>query len=265
MRFKRYLKLYFLFFKYSLMRMMEHRFDFLFRAVPTTLSLIITVLAVNFIYSQLTEIAGWKKEELFLLLGTYNIVWGIFFGLFIHNLSQINKYINLGELDLFLAKPLNSQFYVSVRNNIDFGEASTLLLGIILVFYSLGKLGIGLSLGTLLFYMILVTNSVVLAYSLWFMSMTTSFWLGRIRELHETFLSFFSITKYPTEIFREFLRLIFVYFFPLAVLVVFPTKLLLGSLSLSFALWSFFISLFFLYLSHVFWNFGLRYYQSASS
>ena len=76
---KRYINLYSIFFKNSLIRMMENRFDFLFRAIPTTLGLCINLLVISFIFSKINVISGWSREELYLLLGTYNIVWGIFF------------------------------------------------------------------------------------------------------------------------------------------------------------------------------------------
>ncbi|MEK7127289.1 MAG: ABC-2 family transporter protein, partial [Patescibacteria group bacterium] len=153
---KKYLHLYKIFFKTSLIRMMENRFDFVFRFFPTTMTLILNVLMVNFIFSKVNEIAGWQKNELFLLMGTYYIVWGIFFGLFIQNLSRINKYVSRGELDLFLTKPVDSQFYTSTRVTIDFGEAATLVTGIYLVFLSLGQLNIHPSLISSVIYILLI-------------------------------------------------------------------------------------------------------------
>ncbi len=245
--------------------MMENRFDFLFRFFPTTLILVLNVLTVNFIFSKVNEIAGWQKSELFLLMGTYYIVWGIFFGLFIQNLSRINKYVNMGELDLFLTKPINSQFYASTRVTIDFGEAATLITGIYLVWLSLGQLNISLSLINTVVYILLILNAVVLAYSLWFIIMTFSFWLGRLPELHEAFISLYTLNKYPINIYQGILKTILIFFFPLAVMVTFPTQFLLGTLSLPFMIWSFITGILALYISHTFWNFALKKYSSASS
>jgi len=166
---------------------------------------------------------------------------------------------------LFLTKPINSQFFVSVRNNIDFGEAANFTFGIILVFYALGKLGIRPDWMTVIIYCLLVFNAVVLAYSLWFINMTTSFWFGRIQELHETFISIFNIARYPIDIFQGAIKLIFVYFLPLAVLVSFSTRIILGSLTPIFGVWALVTGLLFLFLSNRFWRLGLRRYSSASS
>jgi len=244
---------------------MEYRFDFFFRALPTTLSLLINVFMISFIYSRIKEIAGWSREELFLLLGTYNIVWGIFFGLFIHNLGQVNNYINSGELDLFLTKPVNSQFMVSFRNHIDFGEASTFVFGIILVIFSLGKIGIAVSALDAILYSLLILGSVILSYSLWLISVTFSFWFGRIREIHEVFISVFAIVKYPIDIFPNQIKWLFTYFIPLAVLVTFPARFLIKTIRPEFLLFSFTVSFFVLFLSGLFWKFALKRYQSASS
>lgn len=262
---RKYLYLYKVLFTISLVRMMENRFDFIFRFIPTTLTLILNVLTVNFIYSRVNEISGWQKSELFLLMGTYYIVWGIFFGLFIQNLGKINKYVRRGDLDLFLTKPIDSQFYISTRVSIDFGEAATLVTGVYLVFLSLSQLNIHPSLMDGVIYIFLILNAVILAYSLWFITMTFSIWLGKLPELHEAFLSLYEINKYPIDIYQGILKTFFIFFLPLAVMVTFPTRFLLGSLSLSFIFWSFASGLLTLYVSHVFWNFALKRYTSASS
>ncbi len=245
--------------------MMENRFDFLFRIIPTTLTLLLNVLTVSFIFSKVNEIAGWKLNELFLLMGTYYIVWGLFFGLFIQNLSRINKSVNNGELDILLTKPVDSQFFSSFRIAIDFGEAATLITGIYLVFYSLGRLHIQPGLVSCLIYLLLIINGVVAAYSLWFIIMTLSFWTKRLPELHEAFLSIYSMNKYPADIYRGILKNILIFLLPIAVMVTFPTQFLLGTLSLTFMLWSFLAGIILLVLSHVFWNFALKSYSSASS
>lgn len=247
------------------MRMMENRFDFLFRFFPTTLTLILNVFTVSFIFSQVDEIAGWRFNELLLLMGTYYIVWGIFFGLFIHNLSRINKMVNDGDLDILLTKPIDSQFYTSFRMNIDFGEASTLITGIYLVIYSFVRMHVQTDVMNVLVYLLLITSGVIAAYSIWFMIMTLSFWTKRLPELHEAFLSLYSMNKYPLDIYRGVLKTILVFFLPIAVMVTFPTKFLLGRLTLPFMLWSLSAGIILLYTSHVFWNFALRHYSSASS
>ncbi len=261
----RYVKLYIIFLKFSLVRMMENRFDFLFRAVPTTLTLIIALSVVSFIFSNVKEVAGWNRDQLFLLLGTYNIVWGLFFGLFIKNLSKINRYVNKGDLDLFLTKPVNSQFLVSTSSPIDLGEAVTLLSGIVILNYALNALHIQPNFITGFLYLLLVIGAVILSYSIWFMIMTLSFWFGRLPELHETFLTLFAMNKYPVDIFNGSIKFIFIYFFPLAVMVTFPTRILLNNLEPISVVWSLTASLIFLIISNFFWNFALKHYSSASS
>lgn len=245
--------------------MMEKRFDFLFRFFPTSFSLILNIFLVNFLFSQLGLIAGWNKHELLLLMGTYYVVWGLFFGMFIQNLSRINKYVNTGELDLLLMKPVNSQFFSSFRITIDFGEAATLITGIYLVISSLGSLNITVSLIQIIIYTALILNALVLAYSLWFMIMTLSFWIGRITNLHEVFLSLYNFNKYPIDIYQGLLKTVFIFVLPIAVMVTFPTQFLLGLLSWQFIFWSFLAGVIAIVSSHFLWQLGLRNYTSASS
>lgn len=245
--------------------MMENRFDFVFRAIPTILNLSINLLVVGFIFSRINEIAGWSKEELFLLLGTYNIVWGLFFGLFIQNIAKINGYISRGDLDLFLTKPIDSQFYLSFINSIDFGEGATTILGIFLVVRAIGILDLNLNPLQIVTYLAIILSAVGCAYALWFISVTTSFWVGRLYGLHEAFLSFFEVNKYPVDIFNGMIKNIFFFFLPIGMMVTFPSKLLLNKLDPILIVWSLGCGLIFLTISHVFWNFALKHYTSASS
>lgn len=261
----RYLAIYYQFVKFSLMRWMEHRVDFLLRIFPATLSLLVSVVGVSFIYQDVTEISGWSKYELFLLLGTYNLVWGLFFGPLIHNLPRIVSYINRGELDHFLLKPLNSQFMISARHGVNFAEAAPAISGIALLYYALNQLGLSPSFTQWLLYALLVISSVVLAYALWLITMTTSFWVGRVSGLHEVFLSVFGMTEFPISVFARELRLIFTWIIPLAVLVMIPTQVLLGSVKPVLVLWSITAAVIFFFLSNRFWHFGLQDYASASS
>jgi len=254
-----------IYFKYSFIRLLEYRFDFVTRFVTSILSAFLGFLSINFLYNNIPQIVGWNRAQLYLLTGTYNLVWGLFFGLFIHNLPQITKLVNRGELDLVLTKPINSQFLVSFRNRVEYSEISVFLSGLFIFTYGLNQLNLHLSLWQVLLYSLLILNSVVLCYSLWLINMTTAFWFGRLHELHEVFLSVFNINKYPTAIFSPVLRTIFTYFLPLAVLVFFPTQFLLNTLNPLFIGYSIFISLFFLFLSTRFWHFALRHYSSASS
>ncbi len=245
--------------------MMENRFDFLFRFFPTTLTLLVNVLVVNFVFTQVKEIAGWNRNELLFLTGTYYIVWGLFFGPFIQNLSKINTYINRGDLDLFLTKPVDSQFYSSVRLNVDFGEAATILTGAYLVIQSAIALNLSIDVLGLIMYCFLIINGAIVAYAVWFISMTTSFWLGRIPDLHEAFLSVASFGRFPVDIFQGSLKNILIFILPVGVMFTFPAQFLLKTLSAPFIVWSFGASIGFLCLSHWFWNFALKHYSSASS
>ena len=162
---KRYLKLYQLMFTVSLMRMMQHRADFVFRAIPSTLAMLLSVFTIQFIFDQTPTISGWNRTDYLLLLGSYHVVQGLYFGLFIQNMSKIDKYIHHGELDLILLKPMDSQFAVSTRQRVDFGEAASITLGIILLVLGLQQQGQVPSLSQIVLYTVLIINAVVVAYS----------------------------------------------------------------------------------------------------
>ncbi len=262
---RKYLQILLLFNKYGLMRWMEHRVDFILRVIPSSLGVFALIGGVLVVFNNINTIVGWNKNEVILLTGVFYLVGGIYFSMFIQNVSRINSYINNGSLDLLLTKPMNSLFTVSFFNGVNWGEATGLIAGLIITPIAIVGLGINISILRVVGFLIMILSAVVLAYAVWTITMTTSFWLGRIRGLHEVFISLFQINKYPIGIFGEGLRKILLSIIPLGFMTYVPTKFLLGDFGWEWVLFSVVAAVVFLLVTIKFWNLGLKAYSSASS
>ena len=259
---RRYFKLYFSFLRTALIRELAFRTSFIFNSITSLVEIGISLLGIEILFQNINSIAGWTFEETLLVIGTQRIVHGFYFGLFIHNMAGIQRLVNKGRLDFVLTKPVNSQFLVST-NRFQFYRISHIMSGVIIVVTALKKLGLQITPSNLLLYIFLILNGVLISYCLWFMTVLPAIRFTRLREIHEIFISLFQVTKFPPEIFKGFLRSFLTFVIPLMVIVIFPSKILLGTLSVGFVLWSFGASLILLYLSHRFWNFALKHYTSA--
>ena len=78
----------------------------------------------------------------------------------------------------------------------------------------------------------------------------------------------FSLSRYesrPDRIYTGWLRRIFTVFLPYAVIVSFPTRVLLGEEPLQITAWMLAVTAVWVGIAVTLWRFGLRAYSSASS
>jgi len=69
--------------------------------------------------------------------------------------------------------------------------------------------------------------------------------------------------RYPVGFYKEPLHFIFIFIIPLAVIFTFPVQFLVKGLAWEFVLLSFLIGALLFFLSHKFFYFGVKHYNSA--
>jgi ABC-2 type transport system permease protein len=177
-------------------------------------------------------------------------------------MNAIPEYINKGELDLLLTKPVNSQFMVSTRQ-IGLGSLPSSVAGIYLLWYGFQVNQVPLRMAIIIPLAILIAG--IISYSLWLMTVTLSFWTNRLYNVPELFAHAVDIARYPVAIFRQPARFILTFILPFAILGFLPAEVILGRISLVWLLWPLGLTALFLFLSSKFWQFSLKRYSSASS
>ncbi len=250
--------------KNCLAREMQFRANFLIRLVTEILWLGMQWVFLEVIYSNTPQVAGWNKWQMIALLGTIHLINQLFEAFFFDNCARLVDQIRLGELDFILLKPVDSQFMVSLRYT-DFASMLNGLLGVVLVAYALGKLGVSVSLLGAALYLGLVLNGIAILYTMVFCLSAFTFWLGRSHNLFELYYQLGQFSRYPGEIYRWFLRAALLTVIPMLVVSNFPTKALFGSLPPGHAAAGFLLGAAFLGLTTVVWRLGLSRYRSASS
>ena len=261
---KRYIKLYLQFIKNCLIREAEFRTNFISHTVSALAQSLLAILGLNVLFGHIQSVAGWSYAEVLLLLGIGNILQGIFFGPLIQNMARLVSLVNEGALDFALLLPISSQFYVSTRR-IRLFSFARLITGIVITLSALNQLGIAPNPTQIAIFAFLLLCSIVICYSLWFISITPVIWFSRLFGVHEIFLTLYQISQKPPEIFKGALRIFLTVGLPLLVPVIFPTKVLLGNISWAEILWAPVAAIGLLYISNRFWNFALKYYSGASA
>jgi ABC-2 type transport system permease protein len=260
----RYARLWRRFFVTALVREAEYRASFALAVVEGLSQLLLVVLAFELIYQFSDTIAGWRREQILLLVGVYRVVDGIVSAQIAPNMLALPGYVQSGELDFHLLRPVSSQFLVSTRR-VTLPELTNVLIGLGLVGYAAGPAGVVWNVADLVRALVLLLCGVLLLYAVWFAIMTCSVWLMQLDTLDSLFFSLFQAAQYPVHFFAGPARALFTFAFPVAFATTFPTEALLGlgdpllvPLGLALAVAG-------LVGTHLFWRSALRHYQSASS
>lgn len=242
----------------------ENRWNTVGVLFNSSITLILTLIFVSIYFSYSKQIYGWNRNEVFLLIGLHRIIDALFSFLFLRSLYHIPQYISTGELDIFLTKPINVQFYVSLRL-MRIYELLSLISGIVLVYYVLSiSQQVPLFINWILLAVGLASGLVIL-YSIYFFLATLSIWTVRLSSLPDVYEIMSELLSFPIDLTGRTVSFMLTFVIPLGFIVTVPTKLFLGKESSFIVALSVLFAGIFLTLSSWFWRFALRHYTSASS
>jgi ABC-type uncharacterized transport system permease subunit len=184
--------------------------------------------------------------------------------LFANNLWMLPTYVNKGDLDYYMVRPVSSLFFLSLR---DFAANSfiNLLMSVGPLSWALARYPGPLGAGGIAVFAGLLLLACVLHFSMQMMFTIPVFWLQTSGGLRGIFWSLDRYTGRPLGILRGWVRRASVSLLPFALIVSVPTTALFGGLS-----WRLLVHMagltsaaFLLMVSM--WSRGLRSYASASS
>jgi ABC-2 type transport system permease protein len=247
-----------------LVREMQFKANFVVRLVTEGMWLVMQFIFINVMYGQASQIVGWNKWDMVVLIGTNHIISQLFEALFYDNCTKLVDQIRQGDLDFNLIKPINTQFLISLRYT-DYASMLNSTLGIGIVLYGLHRLKETPSFLDVLLFAGLVLNGILIYYAILFILSVWTFWIGRSNNLMELYWQFGQFSRYPGDIYPWLLRRFFMTMIPMLVVSTFPAAVLLHKLGGGPVLYAFALGLCFLALTVWVWNRGLKRYSSASS
>jgi len=264
---RRYLEIYWLMIRNSLIREMNFKANFLLWMVVEFLWFVGQIVFLEVLYSHVDSIGGWSKWECVLLVGTHQITSQIFQAFFYVNLAELPDLIRTGRLDLMLLLPVDAQFAVSTRR---FGMDNVVnaLVGIAIVIFSLVQLHVMPQPMQVALFGLAVGLGVAVHYAVLFGLATAAFWIIRAQGLIYGYFNVFNIARYPESVFPfGAFKFIFSFIIPVIIVANVPARTLARALE---SPWTGLAQLagatvFIVMATRIFWLFALRRYSSASS
>ena len=261
---RKYLKVYKKFLHTSLASELEYKTNIIIDLITAIFSLIGSIFLLSIFFQNIGIIGGWKFEEALIIQGIYTILNGITNTWFNPNLTEIVKHIREGTLDFVLLKPIDSQFFISLKKITPSGFLE-IMLGFCLLLYCIKINQINLNLSFLSLCLITIICSICILYSLWFFISTTTIWFVKTWNATEVLRSFLYIGRFPLNSFSFSLRIFFSVFIPIAFITSIPSEVFLGVTQFWKILLEVIVATVFLMTSRKFWLFALKFYSSASS
>lgn len=259
----RYMKLLGASFSLALRREMAFRANLVFQLLMTIMGIVSGLAVLGVVYTQTSTLAGWSEGDALLLLGTFQVVSGIFAMWIEPNLSWFASQVKDGKLDTILVQPLPSIFLASL------GKCAPLALtqvvvGLMVMGSGLRILGTWPSLWGVLGWLILVGVGLVLAWSARILMASLAFWSPSI-ELDVLYSALWEFGRYPVSIYRQPLRFLLTYVLPFAFLATFPAGVLTGRNGPLLPFLGVAGALLAVLLVRLVWRAGLRRYTGATS
>ena len=250
-------------FKASFIADLEYRANFFTRIMTDILWYIAQVMTFEVIYQHTDKIGDWDKYQMRVFLGLLFVIDAIYMIIIHENLENISEKVRKGDLDLLLAKPVNSQFMLTLQkaNTAIFGN---LALALAWLFYALNGLQ-DFNYYRLLWLGILIPCSLMVVYSIRFMFSATAVIFTRSENLQFLWWQIYKLGMRPDSMYNPMMKFVVLTALPVGVIVSIPARALLNPPELSYLLWPLLLGPLLIYGTHRFWNFSLKFYSSASS
>jgi ABC-2 type transport system permease protein len=232
-----YLRVFLTLTRNSFVRDMTFRANFIIDLVTWVAWMLMNLVFYILIFRYTPEIGvntGWEKYPFFIFVATTLLVNSIVEMFFMMNMDELSELIRTGSLDFALLKPIDTQFLVSLTKT-DWSAVGNFLLGLVLLIYSLLKIGYMPHLWEITLYPIYIICGVAIYYSLMVAMAAASVWLGRNLTLLDFWFSLTMFSRYPMEIYQGRLgapiRRGLTFVVPILVAVNVPARFMVRSLS----------------------------------
>ena len=259
----RYLKIYYSLTRINFSQLLAYPADFIINTINSLAWSGFSVLSIYLLSSKSGTLYGWTPIQLILLTAIYNAIMGIYRVLFDINFYQLSKIINLGQLDGYLLRPIDSQFQMSLWY-INYSGVLRLVIAFLFILYLLPLNHTALTVFNILPFLFVIMAGVIIFYSINFFFITFLIWYPRLSNIIELINIVIGSARYPKEMYSEAAIYLFYIMLPVILIASTATNILIHKNYLQDSILIFIFAVILFILSRFFWKFALRYYTSAS-
>lgn len=261
---RRYFSIFVGLFKASAMSELEYRLNFVVKIATDVIWYVAQLALFEVLFSHTRTISGWTLESTRVFMGILFMVDSIFMLLIEENLNHLSSKVRLGELDLILTKPVNSQFLLSFQKMSPSYIGNTCIT-LAWVTWSLAQLPQPVSLARLSLLFISIPCAVAIAYSVRLFFAATAVIFTHSENINYLWYQLYRLGMRPDTIYPRWLRYTVLTLIPVGFIGSVPARLILESPDIGLVASSVTVAALTIFLSARYWRFTLKFYSSASS
>jgi ABC-2 type transport system permease protein len=225
----RYARLFGIQLRTSLVLSMQYRADFLLDGFIEVFWMATAIIPLYVVFRVEPSIAGWSFGEALMVMGWFTFLQGVLEGAINPSLVTVVEHIRKGTLDFVLIKPADAQFLVSTARFLPW-RCVNMVTALGVFAWGFRLLGRGPTALDVALSAVTIGAAVAILYSLWIITVASAFYFVRIDNLSQLFSAVFDAARWPADVFRGALRILFTFVLPLAVMTTTPAEALLGHL-----------------------------------
>ena len=206
---------------------MQYRLDFLVQGALALFWTSWSLVPILVVFGNRTAVGGWSFEEALVVIGWFMVMKGILEGAVNPSLAAVVDHIRKGTLDFVLLKPADAQFLVSTQKFQPWRVADA-IAGLVVFAVAFRRLGRWPDPAHVAAAVLMLGCAALILYSVWILVVSAAFFVVKVDNLSFLFVSIFDAARWPADVFRGILGLVFTWVVPLAIMTTFPARALLG-------------------------------------
>lgn len=258
----RYVKLWRQYTLNSFQVQMNVRWAFILFLIAKILRFATFIFFLVIILKSTKVLAGYNLNQTILFFLSFNLL-DITTQMLFREVYRFRAAVVSGNFDFYLAKPVNPLFR-SLMSGTDILDFFTLIPLVIAILYFINKLQL-LNPSSLTVYFLMLVVGFVIALSFHIFVLALGILTTEVDSAILVYRDIAGMGRLPVDIYMEPIRGLLTFVFPVAIMMSFPVKVLMGVLSLPYILYAILFAVLLFYLSIMAWRFALKNYSSASS
>lgn len=248
----------------GVMNELQYRVNFFVQLMQSVIALATGLVALALVFRQTDSLAGWSAAELLVVMGVHIVVGGLIQMVIQPNMVRLIDDVREGTLDYVLAKPIDAQALVSVRE-LRLWRGIDVIVGGLVMAWALSNLADSAGAAEALRFGYAILLGGLMVYAVWLALTTTSFWVIRSNEMIEMFNSVYQAGRWPVGVYPGWLRGLLTFIVPVAFAVTVPSQALTDRMGAGVLALATGLTAVMLLGARVFWRRGLRRYSGASA
>jgi len=263
------LGLYASFVKIAFLTQLEYRGQYFMRMTAKFLGWSTGFIMLSVLLQKFHTIGGWGAYEILLLYAFDVLSYSIAGTFFMGGFGKLPRLIRQGELDGILTKPVNPLIYL-ICVKVSAGYTSNYVIALAVIGFCLKKLEIPLSFTHMIWLVLDILGASLIQAAGFMVTTVPAFWFFKSDGLYRLFYkNLTDFLKYPLSIYHRGIQAALTLILPYGFINFYPVQYFLnkqeGMFSPYFQFLTPFVGMAVFSAAYLFWEMGLKAYQSSGS